>query len=370
LAPGESKTPFGEMLRYYLTMEPQLFQSAVNEQFQKLQEKKEEEDRKRDSPETASEALDLVLYRRMSEVKAKETREILEDLMYLCVLEKFVELKVPMLPRMDGVVDIEGANLKSLTEGIHSKEALEMVKDHVRTMMGPAATSSFSNTAMKMSKLQMTQVYAASVLFGYFLRRVDQRFQLERKFGTLDDSAAIDASTDSDTIARLERLFNAAESTTDEDEGASSSGQEQQQSGEREPVFRDAERKGSLKEYVEAFDQATLVETARILSIEAAALVERQTHALFGDVQELKKQMQSAVGDDAMSMEDVLQRVAAAVEQEKVETLTMTVGTQRRAILEAIAYGTFLRDIESHVDTEYHLLTPSGAGSPPPALEG
>lgn len=37
------------------------------------------------------------------------------------------------------------------------------------------------------------------------------------------------------------------------------------------------------------------------------------------------------------------------------------VGTQRRAVLEAVAYGCFLRDVESWVDTEYELLTPVAA---------
>lgn len=36
----------------------------------------------------------------------------------------------------------------------------------------------------------------------------------------------------------------------------------------------------------------------------------------------------------------------------------MTVATQRRAVLEAVAYGCFLRDVESWVDSDYSLLTP------------
>ena len=60
----------------------------------------------------------------------------------------------------------------------------------------------------------------------------------------------------------------------------------------------------------------------------------------------------------------VLARMAKAVETDQVETLTMTVGTQRRAVLEAVAFGTFLRDVETWVDTDYHLLTPL----PPPRL--
>jgi hypothetical protein len=76
--------------------------------------------------------------------------------------------------------------------------------------------------------------------------------------------------------------------------------------------------------------------------------------------------LQAAVGTDASSMEDVMQRMAKAVESDKVQTLTMTVGTQRRAVLEAVAFGTFLRDVETWVDGEYALLTPL----PRPRLPG
>lgn len=44
--------------------------------------------------------------------------------------------------------------------------------------------------------------------------------------------------------------------------------------------------------------------------------------------------------------------------KDEVESLNITVGTQRRAVLEAVAFGTFLRDVESYVDGEYQLLTP------------
>jgi len=67
-----------------------------------------------------------------------------------------------------------------------------------------------------------------------------------------------------------------------------------------------------------------------------------------------------------------------AVAKDEVESLNITVGTQRRAVLEAIAFGTFLRDVESYVDGEYQLLTPApspskggpGRGPPRPPLTG
>jgi hypothetical protein len=68
--------------------------------------------------------------------------------------------------------------------------------------------------------------------------------------------------------------------------------------------------------------------------------------------------MQEAVGTDANSMEELMERVQSAVNSGAVESVTITVGTQRRAVLEAVAFGTFLRDVETHVDTEYALLTP------------
>lgn len=43
---------------------------------------------------------------------------------------------------------------------MHSREALEVVKDHVKNVMGPAAIA-YSNTILKMSKLQAAQVSAA-----------------------------------------------------------------------------------------------------------------------------------------------------------------------------------------------------------------
>ena len=52
----------------------------------------------------------------------------------------------------------------------------------------------------------------------------------------------------------------------------------------------------------------------------------------------------------------------------QVATLTLTYSTQRRIILEAVAFGSFLRDVETRVDTDYHLLTPAPTQKLPPML--
>lgn len=61
---------------------------------------------------------------------------------------------------------------------------------------------------------------------------------------------------------------------------------------------------------------------------------------------------------------EVVTVLQQAVEVEKVDVMTVTVGTQRRAVLEAIAFGSFLRDIETHIDSEYRLLTPGSTRCP------
>ena len=61
-----------------------------------------------------------------------------------------------MVCRMDSIVE-SPTNLKTLTEGIHSKEALELVREHVLGVMGPASMA-YSNTMIKMAKLQVRQL--------------------------------------------------------------------------------------------------------------------------------------------------------------------------------------------------------------------
>ena len=61
-------------------------------------------------------------------------------------------------------------------------------------------------------------------------------------------------------------------------------------------------------------------------------------------------------------MEDLMERVKKEVEAGSIESIAITVGTQRRAILEAIAFGTFLRDVEDNINSNYqHLLTANSA---------
>lgn len=54
--------------------------------------------------------------RRMDEVREREQRATLEELMYICVLEKFVTIGVQMMPRIDVQLEQPSGSIKALTE--------------------------------------------------------------------------------------------------------------------------------------------------------------------------------------------------------------------------------------------------------------
>ena len=129
----------------------------------------------------------------------------------------------------------------------------------------------------------------------------------------------------------------------------------------------------TLKQYVQTFTGEILAKTARIVSLEGVALAERQTGALFGSLEELQKELMEAVGDSATTPEELMQRVQEVVANNDVETLTLPYAAQRRLGLEAVAFGSFLRDSESQVEfNAERLLTPTttqrrgGGGQLPP----
>ncbi|KFM26414.1 WD repeat-containing protein 89-like protein [Auxenochlorella protothecoides] len=272
-APSPPTTSLGEMASYYLSVQPHLFQETVDRQFSLLQEAKEKDQASESGEGTSSTSTDLVLSRRMAEVQRAERGRAVEDLMYVCILGKFRDLGVDMLPRIEEVQE-SSDTLRALTEGVHSREALDMVKEHVLGVLGPASMA-YAATKIKMSALQAAQVYAASVLFGYFLRRVDTRFQLAKSLDMLPESQE-------EAVARLERLFSAADDGLPEgatphpevpgsDAAAAKPAEESEAaSSDRPPADQPPptsalvkKTKGALRRYVESFDQQTMLDMAK-----------------------------------------------------------------------------------------------------------
>ena len=153
------------------------------------------------------------------QVKKMGQKQAVEDIMYFSILDQFRRLGVnPIQPgQLQYFSDFGPVNWESLTRGVHSDEALEVVRSHMRAVLGPVVDMPLTamNAAIKISKFHAVQMFAASVLFGYFLRRADKRFALAKSLGM-----APRVMSDAETVEMLEDLFNRADA--DEDSGAPS----------------------------------------------------------------------------------------------------------------------------------------------------
>ena len=220
-APMDPGSSHGQMLAHVLSNETHLFAAAVEATLDKLTEEIDSEEQREGAVDVEGGAGDgakkdassgLVLFKRIQQMRQIERRNAVQDVMYASILQKFRTLEVDMLPPIDdAALPLKGVDLTQLTNGAHSVEALGMVKEHLMGMLGPQASSAFSNTLIRTSKLQAAQMYAASIMFGYFLRKADRRFSLDRAMGTVPPTPA-------DSAKNLEALFAGASAMDSMDE--------------------------------------------------------------------------------------------------------------------------------------------------------
>lgn len=269
----------------------------------------------------------LVLRRRMEEVRQNERARIVTELLYLKVCSKFKSLEVPLIPPMQGGGDVKFGtlDLKGLTTDIYSKDALDLVRDHLFRIIGQQGSTSFMGgmAVVQIALFQAGQVYAMSALFGYYLRRVDARYQLEKLAGSFGGWG--------------------------------------EEGGEESNPFSDQDKEGmsSLKDYVSKFGPSEVQRMTTIASVEAQMAMEQQVTALFGDLRDLKEKLVNALGQ-VSSNEEATAKLEQAIQAGEVESLRITSDDLRRLVLEAVAYGALLNDSEKSVDTVYE-LTQSGS---------
>jgi hypothetical protein len=305
---------------------PALFDSAVEEELEALAvQRDEEEDQKAKLKEEGIKEDTLVLRRRMDEVRESERTRVVTELLYLKVCRKFQQLEVPLIPivKAGGDVKFGQVDLKGLTTDIYSKDALELVREHLFRIIGQQGSTSFMGglAVVQIALFQAGQVYAMSALFGYYLRRVDARYQLEKLAGN----------------------FGAWGEEAPEEQ--------------KNPFAEDKEGADSLKGYISSFGPEEVQRMTTIASVEAQMAMESQVNALFGDLRVLKEKLVNALGM-VSSNEEATQKLEQAIQNNEVESLRITSDDLRRLVLEAVAYGALLNDSEKQVDSFYE-LTPS-----------
>ncbi|CAL1369409.1 unnamed protein product [Linum trigynum] len=331
IAPLQLESPVGQFLSQILLSHPHLVPAAVEQQLEQLQTDHDSE-KQNDDPSAAG--TDLVLYRRIAEVKANERRKTLEEILYALIVQKFMDANVSLVPTLappssdpSGQVDSWPTEEEKKLQQLHSDEAYEMILNHLSLILGNRLGE--SSAVAEISKLRVGQVYAASVMYGYFLKRVDQRFQLEKTMKVLlnhqQDAVEHDVKT-SGTDGSYEAVGSHPEAAPSGWAGGISPG-----------GFGSGIKPSRLRSYVMGFDGETLQSYATIRSKEAVTLIEKHTEALFG-------------------RPEIMITPEGTTDTSKDEVVKISFAGLKRLVLEAVTFGSFLWDAEGYVDSRYRLV--------------
>ncbi|KAF5182209.1 Uv-b-induced protein [Thalictrum thalictroides] len=340
IAPLQLESPIGQFLSQILKSHPHLVPAAVDQQLELLQTDRDAEKVSNPKEEPSTTGTNLVLYRRIAEVKANERKKVLEEILYALVVQKFMDADVSLIPSISNSSDPSGKVGSRPTEEeklgeLHSQEAYEMIKNHLALVLGNRLGE--SNRVEEISKLRIGQVYAASVMYGYFLKRVDQRFQLEKSMKVLPFGSDEEDNDIVQSVNEELRRPNGSENVRDVEptkphpEVSSGSG------GFNPGGFGSGVKPSRLRNYVMSFDADTLQSYATIRSKEAVSIIEKHTEALFG-------------------RPDIVITPQGTIDSSKDEKIKISFGGLKRLVLEAVTFGSFLWDVESHVDSRYHFV--------------
>ncbi|CAN0899173.1 UV-B-induced protein At3g17800, chloroplastic [Linum grandiflorum] len=319
--PLEPRSAAGKFLTSVFQNQRPLFHIAVADELKALAH---ERDTAASLLLNSSVSDEAVLHRRIAGLKEQQCQVAVEDVMYMLVLYRFSEIRVPLVPKLskcvyNGRLEIWPAKDWEL-ESIHTFDVLEMIKEHVSTVIGLRSDSSVTDTwaTTQIQQGDLGQLYASSILYGYFLKSASGRHQLDRSLA----------------LPRQD-LHVAQRSSLQHSTGSSC------RSTIKPSVFGDRKKlqslssaqheaaSQSLRSYVMGFNAESLRRCAKLKSKEALNLIEKQSCALFGDEK------------------------TGLVESD--EMIVTSFASLRRLVLEAAAFGTFLWDTEEYVNSVYTL---------------
>ncbi|WCJ37938.1 hypothetical protein M5689_019027 [Euphorbia peplus] len=262
------------------------------------------------------------LYRRIAQLKEHDCQIAVQDVMYMLILYKFSEIRVPLVPRLsrciyNGRLEIVPTKDWEL-ESIHSLEVLQMVREHVSAVIGLKTNSSVTDSwaTTEIQRLQISRLYANSIMYGYFVKSASYRLFLEQCLSVSHQNIHLSCRTSLQFPEPLlhgqtDRVFSHISNMKSIPLGGGSG--------------KESSNCESLKCYMMSFDAAALRICAKLRSKEAGNLMEMHSRALFGDGTE----------------ED--------------EVILTSFSSLKRLILEAVAFGSFLWETEEYVNSVFKL---------------
>jgi hypothetical protein len=261
--PGSSE---GKFLSCLLQSKPHLFQFALSEQLDELASEREAAAGIKKKPRSMS--MVSLLYGRIAEMKEKERQTAVEDIMYMSIVHKFLELQIPLSEGISNNNQEIWSSKCWQPESVHKPEVQEMIREHLSIILLRLRGKS------NIDRIQLGRIYASSVMYGYFLK-----------------SACFRRAMDFSLSAQTQHF--------------------------------------SLRNYIEGFNSQALQRCAKLKSLEAVNVIEKHAWALFGDEKH------------------------GLVEPDR--EISVTSSYLQKLVLEAVAFGSFLWDVESLVDSVYTL---------------
>lgn len=244
---------------------------------------------------------------RMATVRRNKARETVAEIMYLILCNKFRRLGAPLVSSMkeSGYAAPNEVPMAALSTDIHSQDKLALVYKVLGKKMMSTTGEPFDfklSPASAMPVVSVGQLYVIAMLFGHLLRKVDSKYQLEKSFGM------------------------------------AASG---------------------LAQYVDKFDPGELEDMGRFGSLEAQLAAELHVRGVFGNLAEHREELMRIVaqGDPLESKEDTQERLRRALSG---TMLRFQSGELRRLLLEAVAFGGFLGDVNSQVGAVCDLTPTKG----------
>ncbi|XXG41480.1 hypothetical protein AAC387_Pa01g1929 [Persea americana] len=171
-----------------------------------------------------------------------------------------------------------------------------------------------------MSRLLLGRIYVASSIYGYFLKSACLLHQLEQNLIPTHKEPPVGhriqhplAQSRPCALENLAAVDCSTETTSSQYEGSGRT-----------------RRSGKLKRFLMGFDSDTLQRRAKLKSQEVVNLIKKHSWVLFGD------------GNESGSLTSE-------------EVISITYSSLKRLVLEAVAFGSFLWDVERYVGSFYKL---------------